>query len=144
MRPMQVIGRNGVTIDQVWRERIFSYRGVALPEFPNLFMLYGPFSPLNNVAVPLGMEQEIDYILRLLAMARKRNAVVMPTATATERFVQRMHAALPGTVWVGCRNWYSDQQDTPILWPLPQDDHTSLLSDIAIEDMQFIPIEDAD
>ena len=142
MRPMQVIGRNGVTIDQVWRERIFSYRGVALPEFPNLFMLYGPFSPLNNVAVPLGMEQEIDYILRLLAMARKRNAVVMPTATATELFVQRMHAALPGTVWVGCRNWYSDQQDTPILWPLPQDDHTSLLSDIAIEDMQFIPIED--
>jgi cation diffusion facilitator CzcD-associated flavoprotein CzcO len=140
MRPMKVWGLNGKSIDEAWKDRIYSYRGVAMPEFPNLFMLYGPFSPVNNVAVPLGMEQEIDYILRLLAMARARNSVVMPTAEATEKFVARMRAALPGTVWVGCKNWYSDQEDTPILWPLPQDDHTALLADIAQDDMQFIPI----
>ena len=52
-------------------------------------------------------------------------------------------AALPGTVWVGCKNWYSDQEDTPILWPLPQDEHTALLADIAVEELQFIPVTDS-
>lgn len=140
MRPMNVIGLNQTKIDEVWRGRIFSYRGVALPDFPNLFMLYGPFSPVNNISVPLGMDQEIDYILNLLAEARKRNSVVMPSMQATQKFVDRMRAALPGTVWVGCQNWYADQESTPILWPLPQDDHTAMMSDVNIEDMEFIPI----
>jgi cation diffusion facilitator CzcD-associated flavoprotein CzcO len=142
MRPMRVIGVGGATVDELWKDSIYSYRGVALPGFPNLFMLYGPFSPVNNVAVPLGMDQEIGYIFRLLEEAKKRRAVVMPSAAATRRFVDRMRAALPGTVWVGCRNWYSDQQETPILWPLPQDDHTALLAQVATEDMEFLPVGD--
>jgi hypothetical protein len=36
---------NGVTIDEAWREKIYSYGGIAPPGFPNLFMLYGPFAP---------------------------------------------------------------------------------------------------
>jgi cation diffusion facilitator CzcD-associated flavoprotein CzcO len=142
MRPMKVTGLNGATVDELWKDGVFSYRGVALPGFPNLFMLYGPFSPVNNIAVPLGMEQEIDYILKLLEEGRKRKAAVMPSASATQRFVARMRAALPGTVWTGCRNWYSDQTETPILWPLPQDDHTALLSELATEDVEFVPVRE--
>ncbi len=54
MRPMQVTGLNGTTIDEAWKEKIYSYGGIALPGFPNLFMLYGPFGPVNNVPVPPG------------------------------------------------------------------------------------------
>ncbi len=45
MRPMRVTGLNGTTIDEAWKEQIYSYGGIALPGFPNLFMLYGPFAP---------------------------------------------------------------------------------------------------
>jgi deazaflavin-dependent oxidoreductase (nitroreductase family) len=45
---MNVTGQNGVTIDEAWQEKIYSYGGIALPGFPNLFMLYGPFSPANS------------------------------------------------------------------------------------------------
>jgi cation diffusion facilitator CzcD-associated flavoprotein CzcO len=48
MRPMNVTGQNGVTIDEAWQDKIYSYGGIALPGFPNLFMLYGPFSPVNS------------------------------------------------------------------------------------------------
>jgi cation diffusion facilitator CzcD-associated flavoprotein CzcO len=59
MRPMRVTGPNGVTLDELWKKRVFSYGRVALPGFPNLFMLYGPFSPVNNVPVPIGLAHEI-------------------------------------------------------------------------------------
>ena len=139
MRPMNVTGLNGVTIDQVWKDKIFSYSGIALPDFPNLFLLYGPFSPVNNVPVPLGLDQQISYIMRLVDLVRKRGAAVAPTAAATERFLGRLRAAFPGTVWLGCKNWYSDQEGTPILWPLPQDEHEALFARVVEEDLQFIP-----
>jgi cation diffusion facilitator CzcD-associated flavoprotein CzcO len=82
MRPMAVTGLDGTTIAEAWKERIYSYGGIALPSFPNLFMLYGPFAPVNNAPVPLGLDQEIACIIRLIA---ERRAAVAPTAAATER-----------------------------------------------------------
>ena len=140
MRPMQVTGLNGVTIDEAWRERIYSYGGIALPGFPNLFMLYGPFAPVNNVPVPLGLEQEIACIMRLIGEARARRAAVAPTQAATDKFLARLGAAFPGTVWVGgCKNWYTGDQPTPILWPLAQRAHEAFLAEAPLEDFQFIP-----
>ncbi len=143
MRPMKVIGLHGTTIDEVWKERIFSYGGIALPGFPNLYMLYGPFSPLNNVPVPLGLDQEIGYIMRLITLGRDRGATIAPTVEATKKFVDRMDGAFPGTVWVGCRNWYSDHRGTPILWPLPQDEHKAFFARVATEDFQFLPVDNS-
>src|SRR5262249_14455451 len=68
-------------------------------------MLYGPFSPVN---VPLGLDQEITFIMRLIAEARTRRAAVEPTVAAPQQFLIRLGAAFPGTVWVGgCKNWYT-------------------------------------
>ena len=85
MRPMNVTGLNGMTIDEAWKDKIYSYGGIALPGFPNLFMLYGPFAPVNNVPVPLGLDQEIGCIMRLIGEARARGAAVAPTIAATEQ-----------------------------------------------------------
>jgi cation diffusion facilitator CzcD-associated flavoprotein CzcO len=140
MRPMQVTGLNGVTIDEAWRERIYSYGGIALPGFPNLFMLYGPFAPVNNVPVPLGLDQEIGCVMRLIGEARARRAAVAPTAAATERFLARLDKHFPGTVWVGgCKNWYTSDQPTPVLWPLPQNEHRAFFADAPLTDFDFLP-----
>jgi cation diffusion facilitator CzcD-associated flavoprotein CzcO len=145
MRPMNVTGLNGTTIDEAWKEKIYSYGGIALPGFPNLFMLYGPFSPVNNVPVPLGLDQEIGCILRLIDEARTRRAAVAPTVAATEKFIARLGAAFPGTVWVGgCKNWYTSRQPTPVLWPFPQSEHKAFFEQVAVEDFQFTPTGQAD
>ena len=52
MRPMNVTGVDGVTVNDLWREHVFSYRGVALPSMPNFFLLSGPFAPVNSLAIP--------------------------------------------------------------------------------------------
>ena len=139
MRPMTVTGLNGTTIAEAWKDKIYSYGGIALPGFPNLFMLYGPFAPVNNVPVPLGLDQEIACIMRLIAEARTRRAAVAPTVAATEKFLARLGAAFPGTVWVGgCQNWYTGDQSTPVLWPLPQSEHKAFFDEVSTEDFQFI------
>jgi len=139
MRPMNVTGLNGVTIDEAWRERLYSYGGIALPCFPNLFMLYGPFGPVNNVPVPLGLDQEIGCIMRLIEEGRRRTAAVAPTVAATEKFVATLDAGFPGTVWVGgCKNWYTSDQPNPVLWPFPQSEHKAFLERVPFEDFDFI------
>jgi cation diffusion facilitator CzcD-associated flavoprotein CzcO len=145
MRPMTVTGLNGTTIAEAWKDKIYSYGGIALPGFPNLFMLYGPFAPVNNVPVPPGLDQEIACTMRLIAEARARRAAVAPTVAATEKFLTRLGAAFPGTVWVGgCKNWYTGDQGTPVLWPLPQSEHKAFFDEVSREDFQFIPTGQGD
>jgi cation diffusion facilitator CzcD-associated flavoprotein CzcO len=145
MRPMDVTGLNGTTIDETWKETIYSYGGIALPGFPNLFMLYGPFAPVNNVPVPLGLDQEIACIMRLIAEARARHAAVAPTVAATDKFLAGLGTAFPGTVWVGgCKNWYTSEQPTPVLWPFPQSEHKAFFEQVPMDDFQFIPTGQGD
>ena len=42
VRPMAVLGRDGVALDDVWAEGPFAYMAIAVPDFPNFFMLNGP------------------------------------------------------------------------------------------------------
>ena len=103
-------------------------------------MLYGPFARVNNAPVPLGLDQEIACIMRLIAEARARRATIAPTAAATEKFLARLGAAFRATVWVGgCKNWYTSQQPTPVLWPFPQSEHKAFFEQVPVDDFQFIP-----
>jgi hypothetical protein len=77
--------------------------------------------------------------MRLIVEARARRAAVAPTVAATEKFLSRLGAAFPGTVWVGgCKNCYTGDQGTPVLWPLTQSEHKAFLGEVPMEDFQFI------
>jgi 4-hydroxyacetophenone monooxygenase len=42
LSPMQITGRGGADLHERWAGDARAYLGVAIPEFPNLFCLYGP------------------------------------------------------------------------------------------------------
>src|SRR4029078_6890579 len=46
VRPMHVIGRDSMPLDDVWAEGPFAYMALAVPELPNFFMLQGPNGPV--------------------------------------------------------------------------------------------------
>lgn len=119
LRPMQVVGEGGCILDQAWADANEAYRSVAVPGFPNFFMLVGPNSPIGNFSVIMVSEIQIAYILQLVDLVRigKCDAVA-PAQTATAQFNQALRDAMQGTVWVtGCRSWYLDRQGNPALWP---------------------------
>ncbi len=64
--PMKVIGKNGRDIEEVWKdEGARAYLGAMVPEFPNLFMLYGP-NTNGGLGVPQYHEVTTRYILKCL------------------------------------------------------------------------------
>ena len=44
-RPMDLRGRDGISIDDAWAKGPRAYRTTAIPGFPNLFTVLGPSSP---------------------------------------------------------------------------------------------------
>jgi 4-hydroxyacetophenone monooxygenase len=50
LAPMNVTGRNGISLRQQWGDEPTAYLGVTVPYFPNLFCLYGPGTNLAHSA----------------------------------------------------------------------------------------------
>jgi len=119
MQPMQVTGRDGLTLAQAWADATEAYRSVALPGFPNFFMLVGPNSPIGNFSLIMISEMQLAYVMQLVDVLRRGEArEIAPTADATARFNAEIREAMKGTVWVtGCRSWYLDKNGNPAMWP---------------------------
>jgi cation diffusion facilitator CzcD-associated flavoprotein CzcO len=133
MRPMDMTGVGGRTLDQEWAGGARGYRTLALPDFPNFFMLLGPHSPFGNQSQITVAETQIDYVLRWLRRRREAGwTAAAPTRAATEAFNAEIHDALavPGTVWVtGCTSWYLGADGLPELWPWAAREHQVLLAE---------------
>lgn len=108
-----------ITLDEAWAQGAQAYRSVALPGFPNFFMLIGPNSPIGNYSLISIAELQIDYIMQLVQLWREGRArEIEPTAAATRRFNDALKGAMKDTVWVsGCQSWYLDQHGNPAMWP---------------------------
>ena len=119
-RPMEMVGRNGHTIEDSWGEgRYRSARAVLLPHFPNFFLMLGPGTPIGNNSV-IGMsEVQIEYVLQLIDLWRKGHAdEIEPTPEAVEAFTHYLKAGIGNTVWNGgCQSWYQDADGLPIVFP---------------------------
>lgn len=119
MRPIAMRGEDGRTLAEAWAAGPHGYRTVALTGFPNMFMLMGPHSPLNTIAIHESAELQSAYVMQMLEiMERERIVALAPTAEATERWLQYIRDGMPGTVWAsGCNSWYLGDGETPVLWP---------------------------
>jgi len=119
MRPIEIIGRDGLSLDDLWAERPWAYLSISVPGFPNLFMLNGPNGPVGNMSLIEVAELQFGYILQLVGQVESgRCRAVSPTLAATERFEEARTEAARTTVWVtGCRSWYLDDRGVPAVWP---------------------------
>lgn len=123
MRPMELTGPAGNTLSAAWAETTEAHRAVALPGFPNFFMLIGPHSPVGNFALISVSEMQMTYILQLMEYIRSgRCSAVAPKPEATSCFNQEIRAAMGSTIWVsGCKSWYLDKHGNPGTWPFTFD-----------------------
>jgi cation diffusion facilitator CzcD-associated flavoprotein CzcO len=136
VRPLELRGENGLTLDEAWADGPRAYRTVAMPGFPNLFMLMGPHSPVGNQSLVLVAESQADYALWWIDQLRRgRIASAAPTVDATARFNADMKAAMPQTIWVtGCRSWYLGRDGLPELFPWRPERHRELLAEPVLAD----------
>ena len=145
LRPIEVTGRDGVSLDDVWAARPNAYLSVSVPEFPNLFLLNGPNGPVGNFSLIDVAERQLDYVLQLLALLERGEAAeISARADATERFEAARVEAAKHTVWVtGCRSWYLDDRGVPSAWPWTMARFRELMAapDLADFDLRPAPAE---
>ena len=120
MRPMQITGRDGITLETLWTQRPKAYLAISMPDFPNFFMLNGPNGPVGNFPLIDIAEHQWHYIAQLIDRLRTGEcAGICASAEALERFEEERIAAAKTTVWFtgGCKSWYLDAQGIPSSWP---------------------------
>ncbi|BBY08482.1 flavin-containing monooxygenase [Mycobacterium noviomagense] len=119
LRPIDVVGRDGVRLDDVWAQRPYAYLSVSVPGFPNLFMLNGPNGPVGNFSLIDVAEAQFAYLMQLIELlADGRYRAISAKRAVTTRFEAARAEAAKKTVWVtGCRSWYLDDRGLPAVWP---------------------------
>jgi cation diffusion facilitator CzcD-associated flavoprotein CzcO len=129
VRPMNLVGRDGITIDDAWRDGTFAYLMTAIPGFPNFFTVLGPNSPVGSVQLQYAAERTADYIAEFLRrFSTGELDSVEVTAEASDRFNAEVRDATGPTVWnTGCNSWYLGENGAVDLWPFTRKSLTERL-----------------
>jgi cation diffusion facilitator CzcD-associated flavoprotein CzcO len=140
MRPMNVIGRYGTKLEEVWAKRPHAYLSISIPEFPNFFMLNGPNGPVGNFSLIDIAERQMGYIAQLIEPVRSgRCREVSATSEAMARFDAERIEAAKKTIWAsGCNSWYLDAEGIPASWPFTQKRFQQEMSRPRLEDYELV------
>ena len=130
LRPIRVTGRDGVDIEDVWKDRPNAYLSISIPNFPNLFMLNGPNGPVGNFSLITIADMQLDYVLQLVdALREGRGREISASEAAMARFSEEFDRAARNTIWAtGCRSWYLDSRGIPAVWPFTYQRFTEEMS----------------
>ena len=137
LTPMEVRGRGGVSLaDDAWANGAEAYLGIAVPGFPNMFLLYGPNTNHGTGSAVEMLEMEANYAVQAIGLiADGRVERLEVKREAHERFVREMDARLAGSVWVGCSNWYVTAEGRVTNnWPGSQTEYRRRSRTVALSD----------
>lgn len=98
---VDIRGRAGVRLAEVWGDSPSAYRGGTVPGFPNMFVSSAPnYSPGHGAGHNFGVEIMVHYVmecLQLMALRGARTIEVKPEAFTD--YVRRVDEAMADTVW---------------------------------------------
>ncbi|MEA2754438.1 MAG: hypothetical protein QOJ54_727 [Aliidongia sp.] len=110
LAPLDIIGLEGRSLRDVWRDGAEAYLGLTVPGFPNFFMLYGPNTNLGHNSIIIMIEAQVGYALRCIRTLFGRHLSWLDVKPeAMRRFNDRLQRDLGHSVWAGgCRSWYKN------------------------------------
>ncbi|MGS2807717.1 MULTISPECIES: flavin-containing monooxygenase [Nocardia] len=103
-----VSGRGGRLLHEQWAEGASAFYGMAVPGFPNLFLIAGPNSFTAAGSNPAMKQLQIDYILACLRLrAESGDMAIEVDSEAMSAYQEWMDRALQTTVWPRSpQSWY--------------------------------------
>ncbi len=108
LRGIEVVGRGGVGIHDRWAGVPRAYHGIAVPGFPNFFMLYGPNTNQGGNSILLILEAQAQFVAATLGAMRDAGASEVEVAEqAMDRYARDLVRDLGRTVWTdGCASYF--------------------------------------
>jgi cation diffusion facilitator CzcD-associated flavoprotein CzcO len=120
LRPMQVTGAGGTTLDEVWQDLPLAYHSVMIPHMPNFLMINGPYSPGGSASVIGIVEAQADYLMQLIGRITGDDVLLAPKEEASRAWLEGVRELARNSLWGtgGCQSWYLDKTGTPTLNPI--------------------------
>ncbi|MGZ4795545.1 MAG: flavin-containing monooxygenase [Acidimicrobiia bacterium] len=100
--PMRIEGRDGVVLSEQWGDEPTAYLGITVPNFPNLFCMYGPGTNLaHGGSLIFHSECQMRYITGCLRelLARGDHSSMEPRQDVHDEYAERTQQELEGLVW---------------------------------------------
>lgn len=111
--PLDIRGRNGRSLRSVWGiDNPRAYLGITVPDFPNLFLLYGPNSNFAHGGSAIFMaECQVNYVVDMVSlMVRNGHAAAEVRKDVHDRYNEHLDQELQKLVWSdpSTRSWYKN------------------------------------
>lgn len=141
MFPMEVRGRDGLDLREVWAKGAHAHLGLTVPGFPSMFVMYGPNTNTSGGSIIWYLEQQAAYIRQALELVRARGAAAIEVKAeveaASDAALQKRFA---GTAWVDCDSWYRDAEGRIITnWPGYMRDYLAAVKELKPDDFDLVP-----
>lgn len=125
--PMHIVGRDGRSLREQWGIEPTAYLGITVPNFPNLFCLYGPGTNLaHGGSLIFQSECQVNYVmdaLRLLLTGPHRT--MEPRPAVHDEYRRRYEDEISQMVWAhwSVKHSHFKNPDGRIFtlspWPIP-------------------------
>lgn len=125
--PMHIVGRDGVVLRDRWGDEPEAYLGITVPEFPNLFCVYGPGTNLaHGASLIFQSECQVNYIMSAIhELLAGGHRTMEPTTEAFDRYTSRYRSEIAQMVWAhwSVKHSHFKNRDGRIFtispWPIP-------------------------
>jgi len=120
LAPMKIVGRDGRELNEEWRGGALAHLGIVVSGFPNLFLLYGPYTNLGHNSIIYMLESQFRYVVGCVRALRDAGLDWIDVRPdVQDAFGREMRERMRATVWTsGCESWYMTKDGTVVNnWP---------------------------
>jgi cyclohexanone monooxygenase len=104
---IDIRGRGGKALNEVWAEGPRTYLGLMVAGFPNLFTVTGPGSPSVLSNMLMSIEFHVDWIADAIGhVLAKQASAIEATAQAQDAWVEHVNEEADKTLYPRAASWY--------------------------------------
>lgn len=104
---INIIGKEGLTLQEKWENGPKSYLGLAIEGFPNLFTITGPGSPSVFTNMIISIEQHVDWIYECLQYMKKNKISEIEASSIAENdWAEYNGSVAKDHIRSSCNSWY--------------------------------------
>ena len=141
--PWPLIGLNGLSLSEAWKDEPASYLSLAAAQFPNFFMFSGPNAPVGHGSLMSGLGWSAEWMCQWLRkIAAEDIKYVVPKQAAVDEFNAYADEIMQTLVWSGgCRSWYKNHRvdgKVTAVWAGSVIGYREMIDQIRPEDFEIV------